>query len=225
MNRQFVIDNDIVARYIRKELNDEELTAFEVFYLNDEETLDELEVMSAVEGHLGTGSAPQPTEKIDSDREISEDKAAYSVDVINPAKPKKWFWPVSTAAALLVGIGFGSALSPSRSTGPEPALPGATIVNIEMLRGSEDLVVEVPKVSGSVVLRVAVGTAESAYQVSLTRADGERLTSEVLSADAYGEVVIVMTSKIAADGPYELVAIGADSGESVLSATVQFGFE
>lgn len=52
MNRRHVIENDIVIRYLRGALSEEEQAAFEIFYLDDQETLDELEIMLSLAEHL-----------------------------------------------------------------------------------------------------------------------------------------------------------------------------
>jgi len=44
MDRNYVSDNQIVDRYLRDDLTDEERVAFEEFYLSDQETLAELEL-------------------------------------------------------------------------------------------------------------------------------------------------------------------------------------
>lgn len=64
MDRNYVIENQIVDRYMRGELSNDENTAFEEFYLSDRETLAELELAEKLEvglknaAHQGRLEAP-----------------------------------------------------------------------------------------------------------------------------------------------------------------------
>ncbi len=52
MTREFVEKNEIVLKYLRGDLSLSEKAEFEIFYLNDPATLDELEAVSALRDHL-----------------------------------------------------------------------------------------------------------------------------------------------------------------------------
>ena len=49
MDRNYVSENQVVDRYLRGELTEEQCADFEAFYLSDQETLAELEVEDAFE--------------------------------------------------------------------------------------------------------------------------------------------------------------------------------
>lgn len=242
MNRQYVIDHDIVGRYLRHELSEAERDEFEIFYLHDPETLDELEALASLQRELASqpGSdsaessaafgAPAPTAPEDTSA-ATQSEAAPSKVVALPERPQRvqapppggmnWLWPLATAAALVVGVAIG--LASRQAARISPTLGAATVLHIERMRGSEDPEFVVPANGEAVLLKVSVGTAESTYHVSLTSTDGVALNSEPLRPDAYGEVGVMLLPDQLPQGNYRLQASGADSGELVLAAKLRLG--
>lgn len=227
MNRQYVVDNDLVARYLRGELADAERTDFEIFYLDDQDTLDEIEALSALADQIGPGASSAAdsnsvTEPTDSVHYVTPaGKRAPSARSVG----RQWLWPYATAASLVLGVAIGIATGPALEKRIAPELTGATLVSIEATRSSGVPVFVVPIKNRSAVLQVAVGSEESAYRLTLTGADGVAISSEVLTPNAYGDVVLVVRLGNFAHGSYALEATGLDSLGSVLSAEIRFAEE
>lgn len=224
MNRQYIVDNDLVARYLRGELGDDERTRFEIFFLDDQETLDEIEALSALADHLGPG-APNATashgvgERLDSVRYgTSAAKRAPSAMALG----RQWLWPYATAASLVLGVAIGMVTRPALEHREAAVLTGASMVNIEASRRAGKPVIAIPAANQSAILQIAVGTEESAYRLTLTGTDGVAISSAALSPNSYGDVIVVVQPGSFARGPYTLEATGLDTLQSVLSAEIRF---
>lgn len=220
MHRQYIIDNDIVARYVKNELGDDERAAFEIFYLDDDDTLDELETLAAIENGLGVGSSNHLREE--SDAEPHSDEPSKRVATVTKLPRRQiWLLPVATAAALVVGIAVGTNLDRPDPNPMGAVLHSAVLVDFENVRGANDPNVEISSSNARLMLRVAVGSGESAYRLSLTGESDAELTSEPLFPDKHGDVAVVLEPQTLARGSYQLVATGVDSGETVLSAVIR----
>lgn len=235
MNRQYVIDHDIVGRYLRHELSEAERDEFEIFYLDDPETLDELEALASLQRELAaTPGTAAPDSRTPAD-DAAEDSAtplqtsATGCNVVTlPDRPQRagnslthamnWLWPLATAAALVVGIGLGARLG---SDGSAPlGLRSASVLHVEVMRGADQPTFILPD-GDSVLIKVAVGHQESSYQLRLTGAGGFEQVSESLAPDEYGDVGVLVQASSLPTGPMQLLAIGRESGRVVLSAPLR----
>ncbi len=218
MNRQYVIDNDLVAGYLRDELSPEERAKFEVFYIDDQDTLDEIEVLSSVTKHLATADKVEASTGGSVVRPLSRRGRPMQAET---QVPVSWLWPLATAAALVVGVGVGIATRPSNGPDSVPSLASAALVHVELVRGSDQPVFLIPADRESVLLQVAVGTQESAYRLTLVDGRGQVLSSAALKPDPYGDVAVAVQPRTLTMDYYELQAVGLDTGKRVLSAAIE----
>ena len=230
MNRQYVIDNDLVSRYLRQELSEAEREAFEIFYLDDQDTLDELEALSSLDRTLGTGTSADvaaedaPTAPPAPSSNVTRLPTAEERRTSKPPTPAfTWLWPLATAAALVIGVAIGITTGRSPQAGSAATLQSATVVHIELMRSSEQPVFAIPTDGDSVLLKVAVGGHDSTYRLSLAGPNGQSLRSGSLRADVYGEVSVLLPIGALTSGDYQLQAIDVNSGQTAMSATLRLG--
>lgn len=66
MDRKYIADNNVIERYLMDKLTPEERDEFEQFYLDDPETLGELETARRLrDGLKGTNDGTEATEDAD----------------------------------------------------------------------------------------------------------------------------------------------------------------
>lgn len=207
MDRQYVIENGIVDRYLRGELTSEESIEFEEFYLNDPETLDELEIAEA----LRSGSRVDPVgEQID---EPAEDNVV-PIAAPKPATPR-WI-PAALAAAVVFGFGLSVVIAP----GPAP-IGNVRTLDLGATRGAADQTLRIGSHETMVLLRVAVGMSNEALTLTVTSPSGDEvLRVSGLKTDDYGDVTIAVPTSSLPRGLGELRVSGSDS--DLLTLQVDF---
>lgn len=185
MTRHYIQEHDIVMKYLRGELSIAQQTEFEQFYLDDPETLDQLEAASALQMHL-----PRKTPS---------------------SAGRRWFslpTMVCSAASLLLGI----ALILPFQIGQGPVVqPNIRTIVIDSNRGAES-VVRIDRRPGEelMVLRLPVATVETDLTLRLTRNGREILETPGLSSDYLGDVVLALPFALFTEGPTLLSLRRAD---------------
>ncbi|MEM9313083.1 MAG: hypothetical protein AAGA95_00525 [Pseudomonadota bacterium] len=166
IDREFVVRQNLVDRYLRDELTEEENEAFEIFYLDDPETQLDLEIAQAL---------------------------IESIDHRRPKPRRKpLFWLVAALSGATAMLGLTTAtllyeLSELRS-------PAAVESHyLDALR-SDDERPSIARCPGRWITVIAPGTTleSSETTVRLTGADGRRVTIRARSVD--GLVPIVLRS-------------------------------
>lgn len=186
MTRHYVQENDIVMRYLRGELSIAEQSEFEQFYLDDPETLDQLEAATALQKHL-----PRRTS--------------------TAAAGRRWFslpTLVCSAAGLLLGIVL--ILPFHKAQGPL-VQPNIRTIVIDTNRGAES-VVHIDRRPGEelIVLRLPIATAEEKLTLVLSRNGGKILETTGLSSDYLGDVLVAVPVALFSKDPTLLTLRRAD---------------
>lgn len=195
MDREYVIRHNVVDRYLRGELTPSEQEAFEAFYLDDADTLDELEASRA----LGTlpGSARVPA-----------------------SEPRRWN-PRVTLGAVLAGLAIGVASTILFRT--EPALdPVRQTLDLATLRGDDDRpALPIPGEGGLVLLRIALPPEVGAVDVRIDGPGGSLGPPVRMMPDTYGEVTVALHSAQLAPGTYHVRALAPGTGEVLVERALQ----
>lgn len=176
MTKQHVQENDTVMKYLRGELSIAEQAEFEQFYLDDPDTLDQLEAASALQMYL-----PRRT---------------------SPIAGRRWFslpTMVGSAAGLLLGIAL--VLPFHKAQGPV-VQPNIRTIVIDTNRGAQSIV-RIDRRPGEdlIVLRLPVATSEDDLTLLLSRNGKEILETTGLSSDYLGDVQLAVPVALFADGP------------------------
>lgn len=184
MTRDYIQENDIVMKYLRGDLSIADQVAFEQFYLDDPETLDELEAASALKAHL-----PQQA----------------------PTSAGRWFTVhtlVCSAASLLLGIAVVVPLK----LGEAPVVqPNIRTIAIDTNRGA-DSIIRVDRRPGErlILLRIPIATSEEDLTLVLTRSGDKVLETTGLTSDYLGDVLLAVPMTFFAEGPTLLTLRRAD---------------
>jgi len=202
MDRQYIDDHHIVARYLADQLADAEREAFEAYYLEHPEVLREIEATARFKAGLAQLQA-------------GGDLAALM-------KPTPWYaqWrylSVAATAIVVIAIAFyfrtpTSPLMAANLTELGGPTSIATAHTLLRRRGSAfDAEVTLPKDGQAIALRVLpeFGASDSRYRIALARIDVEdrkdRLAEvEHLETDDDGMVTIYVDARHIAPGDYEV---------------------
>lgn len=218
MDRKYIDDNHVVARYLADQLSDAEREAFEAYYLAHPQVVQEMEAAA----RLKVG--------------LAQLKQSGELDSLLRHKP--WFRQeryLAFAASVAIVV-LGAFLFIHRGPTSQPALAASAAVLVDRLgdplptlgtftilrtrSASYDAEIELPATAQSIALRVLPESeAQPAlYRVSLLSVARDNTTHEVaaigqLSPDAGGFVPVYLNSARLAAGRYELVIQG-DSATS-----------
>jgi hypothetical protein len=166
MTKHHIQENDIVMKYLRGELSIDQQIEFEQFYLDDPETLDQLEAASALKMHLPRQTSP---------------------------KAGRWF-SLPTMVCSAAGVLLGIALILPFQIGQGPAVqPNIRTIVIDTNRGAES-VVRIDRRPGEelIILRLPVATAEEDLTLLFSR-NGEKIMETTgLSSDYLGDVLLAV---------------------------------
>lgn len=187
MNRQHIDDNQIVERYLLGKLDTKEREAFEDFYVNDPELLDELdrvELLIATAAKLSDNADPIDVKKNDANPVVEK-------PTINSWKP---FALAATLTA--VALGATSLFQQSRIGDLEQnlsalALPQANPMIVDLLMdrsqsgfGQVDREITLTPHTPLVVFAIEAITSQSPQTATLRTKDGVVINSSLLYVDA-----------------------------------------
>ena len=202
MDRQYIDDHHVVARYLADQLADPEREAFEAYYLEHPEMLREIEAVSRFKSGLAQL------------RDSGELEALL--------KPTPWYarWrylAIAAAAILVIGVAFylRTPTPPLMATNLAALDGPATVASSHALlrrRGSSfDAEINLPEAGAAIELRVLpeFSGADSRYRVSLARIDADERREQLeqiehLSAGDDGMVAIYLNASRIAAGDYEV---------------------
>lgn len=166
MTKHYIQEHDIVMKYLRGELSIDQQIEFEQFYLDDPETLDQLEAASALKMHMPHRTLP---------------------------KAGRWF-SLPTMVCSAAGVLLGMALILPFQIGQSPAVqPNIRTIVIDTNRGAES-VVRIDRRPGEelIILRLPVATAEEDLTLRFSR-NGEKIMETTgLSSDYLGDVLLAV---------------------------------
>lgn len=215
MDRNYIDQHHIVARYLADELADAEREAFEAYFLEHPEVVQEMEAAARFKVGLA---------------QLRDAGALPSL-----VEGKRWFarpriWAAAAAAAVLVAAVLLTTTQPP--AGPLLAHSASTFVDrfgapltvadtysIERMRGgSEEIEVTLPRDARSIELQVTPEThpPASRYRISLSAVSEDGVRTEVatlpgLVANQEGVVPVFLNAPAVQPGRYALV-LSADEG-------------
>lgn len=217
MDRQYIDDNHIVARYLADQLAEPEREAFEAYYLEHPEMLQEIEAAARFKAGLA--------------------QLQDSGELAALLSPTPWYarWRyLAVAAVAILGIGvafFTQAPTPPVMVANLSSLGGPTTIasshSVLRRRGSPfDAEVTLPRAGAAIELRVLpeFTAAHSRYRISLARLDSDDVKNQLAQVDDVpaaddGMVPIYLDASRIEPGDYE-VAISSD--EPVEARTSRF---
>lgn len=218
MNRQHIDDHHIVARYLADQLSDAEREAFEAYYLEHPEIVQEMEAAARFKvglaqlrdsGQLEALMKPTPFFRQERFMGIAASLAivALGVFLVFHRSPSSQPALVASAAELVDRLG-------------DPLPVVATRPIMRMRSTAADLSIELPPSPQTIALRVLpeVETTPARYRITLASIDDDESLHPVaeiggLVPDAEGFVPVFVNSAKLASGRYEL-ALSADAGTS-----------
>ncbi len=176
MTKHYVKKNDTVMKYLRGELSIAEQAEFEQFYLDDPETLDQLEAASALQMYL-----PRRT---------------------SPVAGRRWFaLPTMVCGAVGLLLGIALVLPFQNAQGPV-VQPNIRTIVIDTNRGAQSIV-RIDRRPGEelIVLRLPIATSEDDLTLLLSRNGEEILETTGLSSDYLGDVQLALPVALFANDP------------------------
>jgi hypothetical protein len=225
MDRKYIDDHHIVARYLADQLPDADREAFEAYYLRHPEILQEMEAAAQLKIGLG-----------DLQRSGQLDNAISSARYRSSR-------PFAIAAAVTLGIAIGVLVwripeeSPVLAARADLIGSGWTVVSagdvMRMRSGSMDplgtaVPIELPKENSVLRLRVLpeYEATPPIYRIALHRIEDDRSTRAMgevhgLSADADGFVPLFLNSGEIQPGYYQITLSG-ETGTSAADSQSQF---
>lgn len=204
MDRNYIDDHNIVARYLADQLSDEERAAFEAYYLQHPEVVQEMEATARFKNGLFALQRKQALEPLlqTAARPPFNMRLAAALAAIS-------------ITALLVTIAFNALETPTLGTTVAevssrfgtPLQTSATYDLIRVRGASIDQRVVLPAEPSALRFRVLPDDESSTYRVSLRRAQDDREieTLESVSPDTEELVTVYVNSAKLSPGLYELV--------------------
>ena len=222
MDRQYIDDNHIVARYLADRLSDEECAAFEAYYLEHPEIVTEIETTARFKAGL------------------EELQRSGELDVLVAGRPRAFNFRYLAAAAAVAAVAVGIAFYVSRPTSISPLLAatptmlranGGTQLSIvstyQIMRTrstAADAIVQLPATAQAIGLEILpeVEAPAASFRVSLARIDGDQEQQlaqvERLSTNESGFVEVYLDSRGLRPGRY-VVRLTSDASANA-SASV-----
>jgi hypothetical protein len=204
MDRNYVSENQIVDRYLRDELTEQEQAEFEAFYLSDQETLAELELAeklqlglraSAEQGALPPVARPNPFRRF----------------ITSPQ------WAAAASVLLVVSMAYSGFLYIQQQDGGRQAnldVSTPRLVPVFATRGADAVPVPRGQDGGWVVLLVDPGfDSYDDYRAKITESAGGTVVWEVQQLQpGYEELLAIgVAGSVLRSGAYE-IRIEARSG-------------
>lgn len=205
MDRKYIDDHHIVARYLADQLSDEEREAFEAYYLEHPDVVQELETTARFKAGLG------------------ELQRSGELDAVIRGRPRLFNTRFLAAAAAVAAIAVGIAFYINRPTvGPLLAATPAMLQTnggmqlavtsahqiMRTRSAAADATIQLPATAHAIELEILPEVKEPAasYRVSLARLDGneERPLAEVepLSPNENGFIEVYLDSRGLEPGSY-----------------------
>ncbi|MEO0574472.1 MAG: hypothetical protein AAF004_03345 [Pseudomonadota bacterium] len=223
MNRDKVIEDNLVDRYLLGQLSEVDAMAFEDFYASSPETMAELEqAAQMIDGfaHLARNS----------------DIADKTIASLSAARERKTSTmsrlltsPMYSAAATLVAVAalVLVGLNSQMNSAPQDVsmqVASNTSVNFPVFtlgatRGSEQGVEIAVGDSSELVLTLDVmGSAETSFSASLQNTQGDLIQRfDALHMDSYESLNMRLSTAMVPDGDYRIVVRGAENPAETLT--------
>lgn len=211
MDRNYVIENELVDRYLRGDLSDEESAAFEEFYLSDQETLAELELADKLEAGLKDAA--------ERGRLAKPSRQDWFVRAVTSPQ-----WAAAASVLLVLSLSYTGMLQ--RQLGSTPDVAAPQLVPLIATRSATPATVISNVSDGWVVLLVDPGFEPySDYRAAVLDRDGETIWVAVGLRPGYEDYLAVgVDGSILDPGRYDLVVHGR-SGSADFAEISRTAFE
>ena len=195
MNRQTVIEQQLVDRYVRNKLSEEQAAEFEAFYMDDEETLDDLETLAQLQQSMREGYPKKPQPKANARHH-------------NPGL--RWWQAggLAIAASVLTAVGLQNFTT-------IPTQPNIAIVDFPITRSTPDAVeISADSTGDYVVVRVSLLVDDLTEPViAEIHRDGNVVrTVTGLNVNSFGDVQFGLPIGELSSGEYRLVLSRDNAG-------------
>ncbi|MFW2403681.1 MAG: hypothetical protein ACN4GT_02865 [Gammaproteobacteria bacterium] len=211
MDRNYVIENEIVDRYLRGELSDDESAAFEEFYLSDRATLAELELAEKLEAGL-RGAAEQG--RLD----VPPPQGRFARALTSPQ------WAAAASVLLVCSLGFNVFMQ--RQTGGAPDVASPQLIPLIATRGAAPATIVPHAPDRWVVLLADPGfDPYDDYRAAVLDPAGERVWEVAALQPGYEDLLAVgIAGSALVPGRYDLV-VEARSGSAQFAEISRTTFE
>lgn len=204
MDRKYIDDHHIVARYLADQLSESEREAFEAYYLEHPEVVREMEATARFKAALAS---------------LADRGELSQLIHARPARrPGRWLAIAAAIAAVAIGVTYVMRTSAPRSNMvarfESLNVPVGMTVRIERTRGVADVEFKLPAEGTAVALQIAPDFVANPpiYRVSLTResdkATQPQATLDRVAADD-GIVTVYLDRSSLEPGMYRLSVEGA----------------
>ena len=204
MNRQSVVRDNLVDRYLLGQLDEHESAEFESYFLSCQETLDELETTERLIAGFGASSLGRATETSEASHERQRRRPNLA----------------AIAAALVAAVALGLYMQMRNELGQERARLMSADINIPVItlgatRGAGPArVVELPgqPVRTAFVVELGIGAPATDYSLRLVdEQDAAVWTASGLVPDEFDSVTFSLPPGLLDDGRYRLLVSGGDA--------------
>jgi hypothetical protein len=212
MDRQYIDDHHVIARYLADRLSDAEREEFEAFYLEHPDVVKEMETVARFKAGL------------------IELQRAGELDALIAGRPRsrnfRYLVAAAAIAAVAIGVSFFAtrdsrlpsllAGSPSllvRRSEPPPAIGAIQRVFRTRTTGA-DAEIQLPAVRQALALEVLPESEGKSFGASLATARRVLATTSGLTANTDGLVAMYLDSSRLEPGSYELTLTNEATGEA-----------
>lgn len=211
MDRNYVIENDLVDRYVRGDLSDEESAAFEAFYLSDQETLTELEIAEKLQFGLKDAAAQGRLE--------ASSRPGWFVRAVTSPQ-----WATAASILLVLSLGYTGLLQRQLESAPDVAAP--QLVPLITTRSAAPTTVVPQAPDGWLVLLVDSGFEPySDYRAAVLDADGQPIWEVGGLQPGYEDLLAIgVDGSVLRPGRYDVVLQGR-SGSAAFAEISRTAFE
>lgn len=220
MDRQFIDDHHVVARYLADQLSESERAEFEACFLEHPEIVKEMETVARMKVGL------------------MQLQASGELDRLTREKARIPRWQMFAAAAAIAAIAFGLSTFLTRNSaplivaaslealGPQVTLAGlASTHQLMRTRGAVqvDAEIEAPVPSGAIQLQILpeYETPTNIYRVTVRRSENQTsesiATIDAVGANQDGFVPVFLSSAAFAPGTYAVELRGESAPDSETS--------
>jgi anti-sigma factor RsiW len=201
MDQQEITARNMVDRYVRGELSEEELYEFEEYYFEHQEVLKDIALTEVMREALRAAPRPRPAEAVES----------WPQRLLGYISTPKWSLGATTAAVVLAGVLIVEALqgprvgdSRPRSASVMPVVAELSLVRMRGAQGGAPPVVQI-KAPGAVSIAIDTAGMEPAILHATLHGPEKDIELPPLTPDpTLGVATVAMPTQLLAPGSYVL---------------------
>lgn len=223
MNRDKVIENNLVDRYLLGQLSETEAMAFEDFYASSPETMAELEqAAQMIDGFTHLARSSDIADKTIANLSAARERKASGITrMLTSPLYSAAATLVAVAALVIVGINSQMGTIPDNANMQMASVTSANfpVFTLGATRGSEQGVeIAIGEASELVLTLDVMGSAETSYSAALQSSNGDLIHRfDALYVDAYESLNMRLTTAMVPVGDYRIVVRGQDNVADTLT--------